>query len=224
MLPAPFEEPVFFLIFFVLMWLLVTTGLSVVSGWFRLMKAFPNRLEEPLAKFQLELAALGGVGMRSILRLSVCPSGMRVGILRLFGPFSRDFFVPWEAIGVTRKKEFFQNVGVISFGQPAVGTLSLPSEELDRIARAAGRSWPESGTFPPESYEQAGRRIFKQWALLTCFAATFFIVVPLIAFPNGDGPPVVVAILFPAIVFGIYSIIRYLAHVRYLRSLQKQAP
>ena len=44
---------------------------------------------------------------------------------------------------------------------------------------------------------------------MTSLASAFFIIVPLIAFPNGNGPPIAVAILFPAIVFGIGALIQY---------------
>ena len=41
--------------------------------------------------------------MQGILKIGVCPSGLRIGIMRAFGPFSRNFFVPWEEIKVERK-------------------------------------------------------------------------------------------------------------------------
>jgi hypothetical protein len=76
------------------------------------------------------------VGMRSILSLSVCPSGLRVG--RIFGLFCHDFFIPLNSITVIRKERALWKVAKLSFGQPPIGNLTIPSEVADRIARAAG--------------------------------------------------------------------------------------
>jgi hypothetical protein len=130
--------------------------------------------------------------------------------MRIFGLFARDFFVPWSEIRITRKERFFQKVVTISFGNPIMGSLTVPAEVANRIARASPDVWPEAAFFPDESEIQAGVRILKQWALSTSVAAAFFIVVPRVAFPDAAAPPIVVAILFPAIVFGIGSFVRYL--------------
>jgi hypothetical protein len=44
---------------------------------------------------------------------------------------------------------------------------------------------------------------------MTCAAALFFTLVPLAVAPTGTRPPIVVAILFPAIVFGAITIVRF---------------
>jgi hypothetical protein len=79
------------------------------------------------------------------------------------------------------------------------------------MARAATGWWPEAGQFPEEKRGDAFRRLLAQWALVTSFAALFFILVPLVVAPSGARPPILVAILFPAIVFGVVSIVRFLA-------------
>ena len=88
--------------------------------------------------------------MRGVLKLSVCPSGLRVGIMRIFVPFSRDFLVPWNEITVTRSDRFFWKAAKLSFGQPPNGNLKVFADVADRLARAAGRHWPEPGSFPKE--------------------------------------------------------------------------
>lgn len=75
--------------------------------------------------------------MRGILTLDVCPSGFRVGIIRAFGPFCRDFFVPWEDIRVTRKTVLFWPVAKLQFGNPSIGSLTISARVADRLARAA---------------------------------------------------------------------------------------
>jgi hypothetical protein len=201
---------VFSPLFFAAMWLTVTTILAVLSDWFRLRTRFPDQFEEPLLRIRGQSGSMGlGVHMRGILTLSVCSSGLRVGIMRVFGPFCGDFFVPWEAINITRKTVWFWPVAKLQFGRPGVGSLTIPAHVADRLARAAMGRWPEIGPFPEETQRDTLRRLLTQWAVVTCAAALFFTLAPLAVAPAGAGPPIVVAILFPAIVFGVVTIVRY---------------
>jgi hypothetical protein len=203
-------NPLYFLIFFALLWFAVTMLLSFLSGWFGLMERYPDHAEAPLVTLANQSGSLGRVSMSRILKLSICPSGLRIGIMRIFGPFSRDFFVPWSEISVTRGNRFFWKVAKLSFGRPSNGSLTVFAEVADHLARAAGNLWPESGSFPEEASGQAISRIAKQWAAMTGLAATFFILAPRLLGPKGaNGPPILVAVLFPAIVFGIGAMVQY---------------
>jgi hypothetical protein len=202
--------PLYFPFFFVLLWFAVTVLLGFMSGWYSLMRRFPDRPETPLRTFNNQSGSIGPVGARSILTLSVCPFGLRVGMMRIFGPFSKDFFVPWNEISVARKDRLLWKVAKISFGNPPQGSLTLMADLADHLACVAGQSWPEAGPFPEEARTQASSRIFKQWVAMTGIAATFFIVVPRLMAPSGTAcPPIVVAILFPAVVFGIAAMVQY---------------
>lgn len=136
----------FFPLFFVSLWLAVTTVLAVLSGWFRLMAKFPNQTVEPLLRIRGQSGSMGfGVSMQGILTFSVCPSGLRVGIMRVFGPFCRDFLVPWEALRVIRKSSLFGPVARLQFGYPAIGYLTIPTRVANRAGRcgdgAVARDW-----------------------------------------------------------------------------------
>jgi hypothetical protein len=206
--------PLLFPIYFALLWLGVTTLLGFLSGWFRLVAIYPNQPEAPILALKNQSGSLGMVGMRGILNLSVCPSGLRVGVMRVFGPFCRDFFVPWAMISVSRKDRWLWRTAVLQFGSDPDGKLSLPAQQADRLARAASNSWPEPGPFPVESDAQARSRVFKQWLAVTGLAAAFFLIAPKLLAPAGEGPPPLVAILFPAVVFGIAGVIQYLRRSR----------
>ena len=206
---------IFFPLFFAVTWLTVTTILALLSGWFRLMEAYPDQTVEPFQKFRGQSGAMGlGISMRGILSLSVCSTGLRVGMMRVFGPFCRDFFVPWESIAVVRKTSLFLPVAELQFGFPVVGTLRISAHDADRIARAAMEQWPEAGPFPEETRGDALRRLLVQWTMATSFAALFFIIVPLVVAPSGARPPILLAILFPAVAFGVASIVRFLTGSR----------
>lgn len=201
---------VLFPLFFASLWLMVTTVLAVLSGWFRLMARFPNQAMDPILRVGGQSGSMGlGVSMRGILALGVCPSGLRVGIMRVFGPFCRDFFVPWEDIRVIRRTVLFWPAAKLEFGSPAIGSLTIPAHVANKLARAATGQWPETGSFPEEKHRDMLRRLLTQWALITCVAALFFALVPLAVAPAGSRPPIVVAILFPAISIGVVTIVRY---------------
>jgi hypothetical protein len=52
------------------------------------------------------------------------------------------------------------------------------------------------------------RRLLTQWVVITCAAPLFFILVLLAVAPPEGRPPIVVAVLFPAIVFGVITVAR----------------
>ena len=204
------DPPVFVPLFFVTMWLMITTILSVLSGWFWLMVRFPNQESEPILRLRRQSGSMGlGVVMNGILTLSVCPAGLRVGMMRPFGPFCRDFLVPWQDLTVTRRKYPFWSVAKLRFGKPAIGSLRIEPHIANRLARAAPGQWPETGPFPEEQSGTRLRRLLLQWGLMTLIAALFFTLTPLTAAPQAPHPPLLVAILFPAIVFGFGTIVRY---------------
>jgi hypothetical protein len=131
--------------------------------------------------------------------------------MRIFGPFCRDFFVPWSEITVTRGDLFFWKVANVFFGQPPIGKLTVFADVADRMASAAGNHWPERGAFPEQTRDKAFARIAKQWLFMAILASAFFIVVPWLVSPKGAAKPAfAAAILFPAVVFGIVAGVQYL--------------
>jgi hypothetical protein len=197
-------------LFIIAVWLAITTILALLSGWFRLVVAYPNIATTPSLRIRGQSGTMGsGVVMGGILTLSVCPSGLRVGLWRLFGPFCHDFLVPWECITVTRKTTVFWRVVVLRFGNPLVGTLGIAPHVANKLARAAAGQWPEVGPVPEEKSSDLRRRLMIEWALGTCLGALFFTLAPLAA-PRNARPPIVVAILFPAIVMGLSTFVRFL--------------
>jgi hypothetical protein len=201
---------VFLPLFFASLWLTVTTILAMLSGWFRLMARFPDQAMEPILRIRRQSGSMGlGVNMGGILTLGVCPSGLRVEIMRVFGPFCRNFFVPWEDIRVTRRTALFWPVAKLQFGSPSIGSLTIPAHVANRLARAAAGSWPETGPFLEETRHDTLRRLVTQWALITSVAALFLTLVPLAVAPAGGRPQITVTILFPAIFFGVVTTVRY---------------
>jgi hypothetical protein len=142
--PAPYLL-LLFPFFFAAIWLAVTTLLSVASGWVRLARAFPDHAEEPLLRIRHVSGMLGLVSLRNVLHLSAWPSGLRVGMNRLFCPFSHDFLVPWSQLAVIQESGFFRPRARLAFGNPAIGTLILPAKIASRLADAAAGRWSPEG-------------------------------------------------------------------------------
>jgi hypothetical protein len=200
----------FFPVYFIALWLGLSTVVGWLSGWFKLMSQYPDQNEPALFRIVGQSGTLSSwVGMHGVLRFSVCPSGLRVGMLRLFGPFCRDFLVPWQDITVSRRTRLFWSFADLQFGNPIVGRLTISGQLADRLAREADGRWPEAGSSPPPAHSSLVTRLFVQWALLTCGAALFFTIVPRLAVPTGQHPPILVAVLFPALAFGLIHLLRY---------------
>lgn len=116
-------------------WLVVTTLIGFLSGWYSLMLRYSDRLNEiPVVKFSRESGYVGSVfgGMRGILNVSACRTGLRVGIMKFFGPFSEDFFVPWNEVSVKRRDFFFMKFAELTLGA-SYGKLGIDALVADRF-------------------------------------------------------------------------------------------
>lgn len=141
-----FLIPVLFITFFSILWFGVTGLLGAMSGWFRLQKAFPDRDEQPIAQFRGVNAMMGGaipVNFKYCLKLDACPTGLRVGVTRLLGPFQRSFFVPWSAIAVRRGTMLFAILYRLDFGTPVISTLSLHRDMAQKLAETGRLRLPD---------------------------------------------------------------------------------
>jgi hypothetical protein len=215
------QIPVWFPVFFVGMWLTVSTILGLLSGWFVLMRRYPDPGEEPLVRLSGQSGSMGlGVHMNGILSLSACPSGLRVGMWRIFGPFCRPFFVPWSEIELEQKTVLLAQRAKLRFGNPVVGTLSVAAPVWQRLAETGGASTPMPQLPAALSNDAIGRNLALQWLAVTAFASAFFYFGPKFLATTAGGPhpavglPPVVCVAFPAIVFGGVFLFRYFAQRR----------
>lgn len=202
--------PTFFPLIILGGWFAITTILGYFSGWYTLMREFPDCDEQLVKRWRNQSGRFGSVSMSNILKFEVCTSGLRIGISRMFGPFCKNIFVPWKSLSVTRSQNGFWIYALLCFGSSNCKELKIEARLANQLARASGDNWPEKGSFAEESHADTRNRIFRQWLWVTTIAAAFFTVAPMIATQNANvRPPILVAILFPAIVFGVSSVIRY---------------
>ena len=197
---------------FVGLWFFVGTFLGWMSGWYGLARRFPDRPQPAILKLGNAYGSLRGVNFNGILVLSVCQDGLRVAVWRIFAPFARNFFVPWEALSVTRRNRVLWKIAVLRFGGSGP-QLKIMSHVADRLAAAVPGRWPEPGVFRRETAAEAAIRIGGQWLVATALVATFFTLVSRIDGPGPADPPLAVTILFPAIVFGVVGLFRFFASI-----------
>jgi hypothetical protein len=103
------------------LWLVVTTILANISGWFALQNRFPVRPAQELQKLRFQSAAMG--------KGAAIPKTS-------FGLFSRPFFVPWDEITLTTRRRLFGMVTDLTFGTPAIATMTARGRLAERIREA----------------------------------------------------------------------------------------
>lgn len=195
------------------LWLFVCTLLSFLSGWFFLMKRFPDVSDrgEMIKSYSPMRVKMGiGVHFQGILTLESYPQGLRLKMFRLFCPFNQPLFVPWDQIEVERKREFFVKCAVLYFGERGAFSKLVVAEDLaNRLWQDMGAVWPEKGRVPdPQPSQLIIYKILLRWLGMTLLASAFFVIAPRLMTPHGNPnnyPPILVAVLFPAVVFGIVS-------------------
>jgi hypothetical protein len=204
--------PYIFPVIFAFIWVTVTTVLSIKAGWFDLARRYPNRGEEALFSLRFESGRMSGVSMSGILCVQACPSGLRVGIWKLFGPFSRDFLVPWRDIRVERRRRLIWKVVDLKFED--TGNLELFDYAANRIARAVPNYWPEAGPIPVETYGQALWEGLKLWLFATAIVAFFFTFAPRLLSGDEANIPLAMTLGFPAVVLGLVAAANFFRRIR----------
>ena len=200
---------VMFPVVFIALWLTVTILLGFISGWFALQSRYPDTGEPALFTLRRQAGSMGpGVAMKNVLRLSACPSGLRIGIPRIFGLFQRPFLVPWDEITATPKKTFFVPMARLALGDPRIGTVTIEARSWERLVAHSSANPRRDDQFTPVSSDGTGRGLVFEWLALSALAGTFFAVVSRLQ-PASAPVPLVICIAFPAVVIGVGQLIRY---------------
>ena len=206
--------PVFFPVFFVFMWLSITTLLALFSGWFQLRRQFPITGDTPLLKLRMQSGMMGWVNFSGILSFAACQSGLRIGVWRLFGPFSSPFQVPWDQIEAEPVTRFLMPMVRLGLGRPAIRKLTINARTWERLKAASQNIAPPRAT---ETTRRVARAFLIQWAAATCLVGSFFYLAPRLAGAATEPTaqiPLIACFGFPAIVFGAGTLIRFLFATR----------
>ena len=132
--------PFIFPVLFVGVWLLASTLLAMMSGWFNLQQWYPDDgSEQPLLTLRGQSGRVGMVGFNNALRLKAYRSGLGLGVLRLVAPFMRPLLIPWGEVKVEETKTFFVPMVRLQFGEPSNGSLKIAARTWSRLAVATAR-------------------------------------------------------------------------------------
>lgn len=204
--------PYFFPVLFIGMWLAISTLLGFFSGWFGLQRHYRPRDEPALLTLRGRSGSMGmGVALNGILTLSACPSGLRISIWKIFGPFQRPLFIPWTDIRTTSSRSFLVSTVKLTFGTPPVGTLKIDACSWERLHHTADNSGAEGlpSALPSVSKGAAGRVMVLQWAVATLAGGCFFYFAPRLQ-GSPTTIPVAMCFGFPAVLFGFGTVVRFI--------------
>ena len=132
--------PIGFPFALLLVWSLVLTILSAVSGWSSLAGRYRTAANPVLRGLSSQSGWVGPVHYSRTLNLSSGPDGLRLSIMPLFGFRHPPLLIPWSDIGtVTPKQGLGGRLVEVVVGSEGGVTLRLPEAAL------AGRPEPTSG-------------------------------------------------------------------------------
>jgi len=201
----PFALPVFF----VGMWLLITTLIGFMSGWFGLQQWYADDgSEEPLLKLRGQSGRMGfGVQLNNCLTLSACGSGLGISIWRIFSPFQKPLKVPWSEIEAEPSSSFFMPMVKLHLGKPSNGTLKISAQSWHKLVAAAGPAASvQIPDAPPVDKGAATRAALIEWVVITAIFGTFVLLTS--KSQSGGGLSPFLASAIPAVVAGIIVLIR----------------
>jgi hypothetical protein len=85
------QHPEILLIAVVAFWIVFSILMPSSTGCSKLVDQYPDQAEKPMLRLRGQSGTLGRGKMRSVLKLSACPSGLRVGMSPFMGPLCRPF-------------------------------------------------------------------------------------------------------------------------------------
>jgi hypothetical protein len=138
--------PVLPILFFIGMWLAVTFLLSYLSGWVSLKRHYLAAQPHIVARVRISAAQMGRFGslgtMRNALTIGINPEGILLQLFILFRINSRDLFIPWRDITVTRGKSLFFDYIEFHFRREPSIPLRIYGKAGASIQTLAGVAWP----------------------------------------------------------------------------------
>jgi hypothetical protein len=140
------HQNVFWLVFplyFVSLWLLVSTIISYVGGWTALATRF--RLETPFTGQQWSGnrgRMRWNTGYSRCLTIGCSSEGLYLALMPLFRFRHPPLLIPWSEVSVSRRKFLFFTSVRFGLGRELDIPLWIRAKTADRVKSAAGQHWP----------------------------------------------------------------------------------
>jgi hypothetical protein len=134
--------PVLFPLIFLMMWLVITSLVGLLSGWFRLQSWYSDDgTDEVLFSTPALPGYMGRLGVRlsGWLTLGASRKGLSLRVFRLLAPFQRPLLIPWSEVQASPPiGGWFGGERVtLQFGEPPVGQLAITAQTWARLVGAA---------------------------------------------------------------------------------------
>jgi hypothetical protein len=165
-------------------WIALIAFLATLSGWGRLTAMFPDRPEPSLLTLRGQQGMIGRVTYRGALVLSACPSGMRVSMSKISGPFLKPFFVPWGSLSAAPVTKAFEVWAELRFDGYSDGRLYVGANSWERLRRMAPR--PDRLNATAVTDAEILRGLVTQGAIVIGFISLFFFAVSALGRPKPD--------------------------------------
>jgi hypothetical protein len=132
-----------FPIYFLALWLLVSTVISFIGGWTTLAKRF--RLSKPFVGQRWtgqsgQMRWIAGYG--NCLTVGCCPDGLYLATMPLFRFRHPPLLVPWNDVSIAQQRILFFRFVRLSLGHELGIPLYLRWKLADKLRCAAGNRWP----------------------------------------------------------------------------------
>jgi len=203
--------PFAFPLFFAAMWLLSTTLIGLMSGWFGLQQWYADDgNEEPLLKLRGQSGLMGRMGARlnGMLTLGACRSGLSLRVPRFFAPFQKPLLIPWGEIKAEESKSFFTPMVKLSLGDQ--GTLKISASSWSRLIAAARPATEVTlPSAPAIGSGSVARGLFFEWLVITVLVGALVTVPARLAGGGSGGLPLALGVAIPAIIVAIAQLIRF---------------
>ncbi|MFZ0418249.1 MAG: hypothetical protein WAM04_09080 [Candidatus Sulfotelmatobacter sp.] len=129
------------------MWVLVSTIISFVGGWFALSQVYRTRVPFTGAKWRMQSGQLRYLmGYNNILTIGVSPQGLYLANMFLFRLMHPPLLVPWSEIKVRRKKGWVFEFVTFTLGHELAIPLRIRGSLAEKLRASAGDGWPVEET------------------------------------------------------------------------------
>jgi hypothetical protein len=143
----PAAVAVIFPIYFLLLWLLVSTSISFVGGWHSLAEVYRTPVEFNGQKWGMQSGQMRWLAnYNNILTIGASPQGLYLASVFLFRFAHPPLLVPWSEIKLQRKKGWVFEYVTFTLGHELAIPLRIRGKLAAKLRDSAGNSWPVEET------------------------------------------------------------------------------
>jgi hypothetical protein len=136
-----------FPIYFLCLWFLVATIISLVGGWYSLARVYRTQVPFNGTKWRMQSGQMRCLmNYNNVLTLGVSPEGVYLASMFLFRFLHPPLLVPWSEIKVRRKKGWVFEYVIFTMGHELAIPLRIRGKLAAKLRESAGNCWPVEET------------------------------------------------------------------------------